>query len=1160
MLDAVNIISSPIVWVVGLGLVVLAAANKQGKHDKKGGGMRQAIAGALGAVAQTWASVLFGLPVVSSIARGFVNRHDGAWIQRWMDKRFSESNDPMLRGGDKDRFDYAQAAYPPKKFPSLWMSAPKDLQRSLVSDGALITGDPMSTLAECSVTQKHQDYAAKAGASAFAVWFSLLILAWHPGIILGSFGSASLASASADVARVSSDPALISRTLDRDYWDQASYAKAIESRKSELEAPRSAGLSLAAIAIDLAMSLAVALSVALLMAHATFRATFRSVLAVIGKEIHDGTKEQVIRGKGRLDQRMLDYASWVEQVDFATKLDKTPTIGLGTATGIYRFRGRMDAPYQGQQMRISTMDLRQHMLIFGGTGQGKTFSFIKPVLKQLLEIRRVQRDRAIEMRSNHLALPWERASILPKSQSIATRAAGEFVWPWGIKPSFDHYEEVNYPSDVSVLLTDGKAVFYHDVKQIIAERGLHKDFMVIGVDEAAGEVSVDLLDRIEPQTVADYLKSIASQAGGGNDNDIWPNMAAELIRCCAVVARVFDRTDEGIAWIDAHKGERPYSLVFIYDLCVDRGPLLSTVLNAIGRAEDDPNLFPQIKDLYTVELFDAVKYLQEEWLTLVQETKQGIMINIKDLLGGFSSNPKLRGSFAGASGKNQVSADEFWGKISVTNLSTGDFGISGRIINVFIKILFMAEAQRRERETKAERSSLQDKFFRMFPSLSVVDATIEELSTLLAGASENLYTPTQHADFNAYAAAAQVADDQLAEALMAAGVELPMPTGSIKGDIAAKRALFAALDAKGLGEAGQAAKKSAERALAALASASINFKEAHYDLAVRRVFLGDNRALDPRLFEKRIIEGDTDGIVEDARKVDPSADHSNIVQKAHEIYHMWRVVHTRLDGLGEGAIREQMFFFGDEYQTLITIDPKDGAPSDSSFPNVARSTGVGLIIATQTYATLKLAVGEDACKNFCGQFRTKIFLQVEEATTTEVLKDLAGKTLRSQVFDANGYESYDAMRMETGAKDVVLDGITEIAINGADPTSPMGLLAGAQMALTPSALVSANDAVTIQNRSQKLDHRFVMAERRIRTNGGGVDSNADQIVSAKQQAAWRAEDLHHKDMSEGNQEMDCFRAEDITLFGRNHACMFVMRAGKSRMDYVKLSQDSSITI
>ena len=1196
-------LTSPVVLLVIAAFVVLGFVNKSGKGGES---IRKGVASLLGGVASIWSKLIFHIPGVSSIASRFVNHFDKEWIQSCLDKRYAklvqgwligdsedrkqyaseklafeksmtggkflafdvwmETRMPpelrMLRGTWGDRLKCAVARYPKIEFPSMWIrKIPEDLKRSLVSDGRLITGDPMSLIAECSITSKHQELAAKAGAAAFVVWFSLLLAVWHPGLIMGGASSTSLASGSADVSKVANDDGLIGKSLSKDYWDQGAYRRAIADRKAELVNPRSSEITPELVLTDLASSIVVALSVGLLMALSSFRGVFRAALAAIGKNVHDGTKEQILRWNHRWDIRDMDYKSYCEQLFIDMKIDLSPKFDLGKATGICRFRGKMDAPYKNQRVKTSAGDTNQHVLAFGGTGQGKTRSFILPFINQTLEMRRVERDRAIELRESYLARvhpEWteeevkSEAANLPKSRSASTKAAGEFVWPWGVKPNMDVYEEIIYPSDNSIYVTDVKAVLCHDLKEITAKLRLQQDLMVIGTNEAAGEVSVDLLDGIQPQLVADIIRSVARQSGGGEGDNFWPDMATDLIRNCAVLARAFDRTDEGIEWVRKHRGERPYSLVFIFQLAMDKGALLHTVLSALGRAEDDPNLYPRIKEFHTTELDGAVQHMQETWMTMVPETKVGIQANVINIMQVFSSNPILRASFAGGAGKNQVSVDQFWGRLCVTNVSSLDFGSAGTIINVFLKTLFMTEATRRERDTKTEMSAIEHKFFRMFPRLSEADIPLEDIKRKLD--NPGMYTSAQIDSFSVVWEAAGIAWESFYKALSAANIDVPENTKGIVRTIDDNLALL-----DNVGDELGALVQQAQLDHQALREARATFTRNYRILARKPVFLKDQEIIRPgavaekiRAMSNLILQDIAEELESEGKDIDITTE-NEAIRAAHELIYQWKVLETRLGGTGKGAVRERMFFFADEYQALITVDPKEGAMSDSNFPNIGRSTAVALIIATQSYAAFKLAIGEDGMQNFCDNMRTKVFLQVENTATIEFIKKLAGKALRSYVYDNNSYESYDTMlMMQSGATDLAMDGVPDIAILNNDPTNPALLAAGVEMALSPASLVSANDSVRNFDKTKKVDLTFVPKKRKVRGRGGNIDSNEDQIQAAKQQATWRGEDLQHKTLSEGNQEMDVFSDGDFFSMGRNHAFMIVQRAGKTRMDFVEL--------
>lgn len=63
--------------------------------------------------------------------------------------------------------------------------------------------------------------------------------------------------------------------------------------------------------------------------------------------------------------------------------DKSPTIELGTTTGVFAGRGDFFAPNAGLPFRLSLKDLQMHMLVLGGTGSGKTSGVLRPMARQL---------------------------------------------------------------------------------------------------------------------------------------------------------------------------------------------------------------------------------------------------------------------------------------------------------------------------------------------------------------------------------------------------------------------------------------------------------------------------------------------------------------------------------------------------------------------------------------------------------------------------------------------------------------------------------------------------------------------------------------------------------------------------------------------------------
>ena len=102
-----------------------------------------------------------------------------------------------------------------------------------------------------------------------------------------------------------------------------------------------------------------------------------------------------------------------------------------------------------------------------------------------------------------------------------------------------------------------------------------------------------------------------------------------------------------------------------------------------------------IIDLADSSLYASLDYLNSTWLNMAADTRSGIEANITNALGGFGRNVKLREKFASGE-RGDLNIRDCWGKkITAINLPE-DLGVSGKIINVFLKTLLFNEAKRRQ--------------------------------------------------------------------------------------------------------------------------------------------------------------------------------------------------------------------------------------------------------------------------------------------------------------------------------------------------------------------------------------------------------------------------------------------------------------------------------
>jgi len=574
------------------------------------------------------------VPLVGRAVERFGRLCSDEAIESVFDRWFSKARLPILRG---DLEVVAARRWPRETFPYLWHTdIPSDLRRDLVIDGRLPDGSLLaSVLAPTFVDRALVGSACRRAVLAGLFWGSVCCVLWSPQVSIGH------RPVSFDAITLpAANPALAAVDTGPDVWTEADRAAAVAAATAQATATRDVLAARVEAAYDLAPNgLLTSIFFGLLCWFGAWRWMIRDAANAKTLPLARETKESTVRFKWRLEQRSLAERAYVSQLETA-EWDRTPLIEIGRATGTFGYRGMLGAPGRGQPVCASVQDMAAHCLVLGGTGSGKTRNVLLPIVRQFLALRRSDRG------------------------------------------------------GISVYATDGKAVLWADIVQAAEEAGQRDDVRIIGIGEE--EWGVDLLDGIEPQLVADVIKSVAIQAkgGGGSGDDFWPSMAAEFIRNCAVIARAAEVTPWGLARIKS-TGERLYSLVWIYQLALDPD-LQSEAINAVVDATQNPSLRSVLLPMVTPELTYAVRYLSTTWQEMASDTRTGVIANITALMSPFATNVALRKAFASGSGERLMSIAECWGRITLTRISELEQGLAGRVINVFLKTLLYAHARRRE--------------------------------------------------------------------------------------------------------------------------------------------------------------------------------------------------------------------------------------------------------------------------------------------------------------------------------------------------------------------------------------------------------------------------------------------------------------------------------
>lgn len=220
----------------------------------------------------------------------------------------------------------------------------------------------------------------------------------------------------------------------------------------------------------------------------------------------------------------------------------------------------------------------------------------------------------------------------------------------------------------------------------------------------------------------------------------------------------------------------------------------------------------------------------------------------------------------------------------------------------------------------------------------------------------------------------------------------------------------------------------------------------------------------------------------------------------------------------------------DEVQEIVTADVTSGL-SDATFWNVARSTGVAGIFATQTVAGLYQAIGREAANNFMQQARSKVFFRTEDRETVEYACWCAGKFERNRVYDDGHRESVEYRALIDGwdpfapvdEEETIEGGARQFFRSARDLLSPERMAVGVAQA-TPA---------------YSADSRFT----------------SDSEIHTLQAAEWRSEDLEREYRKFGNDLADAVTPADLLHMGRWHAFAQLQRAGAVRQDIITVEHD-----
>lgn len=599
----------------------------------------------------------FWRPVVWLVARVPHSRRIGALFATAVERLGKRRLNPLTAG---EREAVAKTMWPEARYPFLYDDVPPDIVRPLWEDGRLVGGQGIPWLADRHFTVAMQEEAGQLGLTAAALTYLLPLIAYFLHAILTPGAGESIASNVVLEQFPNETPVYVSNWY---VWTAALGDMFSSTFHVLLE---SLGFMLAWAAVSLGTGLLIALA-----AIEYWRREQATPYEVISKDAH-------VRWPYRAESRALSHTAYVRQIRHATDyLRDSPLFVIGEGTGTLRLRGDLAAPSKGQVLALDRESLFQHLMVFGGTGDGKTTAILKPLLRQVLQ-----------------------------------------------QKNFGAY------------VTDAKGVLWHDAEKIAAETGRRGDIIRIGT--GIGEKGVNICEKLTPNQLAATLRSVLNQTGGHAKDSFWPDMAANVMRHMLTLGRAYAETPEGKSQSDVLN---PYSLWWAYQAVLDESrtkKALAALAAEIPKVMAEMNKALTERDRASWDAIDkrlpllsgpemaaSQEYLTGAWDQMAKETKTGIIASISQIMDSFAGAPMLRERFASGLASNTVGLDAALnGKIALVTLSTLEEGIAARLVAVLLKTTLYREARLREAALKGTDAKPQDR-----PCLVMMDE-VQEIVTV----------------------------------------------------------------------------------------------------------------------------------------------------------------------------------------------------------------------------------------------------------------------------------------------------------------------------------------------------------------------------------------------------------------------------------------------
>lgn len=574
----------------------------------------------------------------------------GEEAYRNLDRRSSQDgSNYLLRGAPVDLFEASLERWNPERYPTLYQPIPADLRNPIHWDGKVLGGVEVPATARRHISPEVYITAvsmASKNAAVLCKWLRRGLLTIGIGVAL-AMGAVAV-TAGAGYPRWAAD---------------AGYAGPVT------------GWYLAII-VDCLIQSAIAGGLAIMASRLAFQPfrlfTTNRILdryfdRVQAPLLFPCRDAQLIHGH-RADQRDEEYMAYARQVEAVNDPKRPLTrvlFRVGTAQGTLRSRGVMRAPARGTPMCIDGESIRQHVLVLGGTGSGKTRLVIRPLASQIMTA------------------------------------------DWG------------QDTRIGAYVTDGKGTLWRDL--IFAEGMADRtDVRVVGsgtyvVQRPDGTSATiptfgcNLIAGMTPMEVGDIFESICSQLGSGDGKDkFWVRSAAIAMMHGANLARFIEQSSDSTEldyWEDT-VGVSPFTLIGIAKLIFDsatKGGLLDRAMSFVDRnASNDLTASRSIAE--------SVAWVNNAWKPMASETKTGVIANLDTVIGKLIGSPMLASAFC----QRTLAADQVVdvdhaldGGVLMIAVGEDEFGVAGKIITCCLKTRFYIKAKRRlQAEGRAARERI----------------------------------------------------------------------------------------------------------------------------------------------------------------------------------------------------------------------------------------------------------------------------------------------------------------------------------------------------------------------------------------------------------------------------------------------------------------------